>query len=244
MNDTRTIAIGTKDEGIRHFNVDNVAYLRVMEVEPTTLSVALYMGIPLIMGAITFVMASLVLAGVVAVILFFIITAVLSVVDSTEIGTLNDSYELDMDAVTDLEDQFRHASQELLTVEGTRKDAYNIYEYRYHLVPDNIVSISYKDGGTIPVPYIFYGLALFFGAPVASTESSIIGITGFIVFLAAGVVSSAYRRPDKIIVDFQNNESKAFRMSQTDRRRLLNEFATREASQSAVQARAVDIDSE
>lgn len=242
MSDTRTISVSVEDGKTRHFNVDNIAYLQVMEVEPTGLSVAIYMGIPVVLAIVTFLETnSLAISGIVGIVLFAVLSAVLLVLDTTEIGTLNETYELASENVTDLEHYFRQASRELITVEGTREDPYNIYEYRYHLVPDNIVSISYEQGGMIPVPYIFYGLALFFGAPVASTESTIIGLTGFVVFLIAGFKSSKYRRPDTLVVDFQNGETETFRMSRTDRRRLLAEFDSRDSSQRTVQGRNMRI---
>lgn len=244
MGDARTIAIDVGEEGVRHFNVDNIAYLEVRESEPTAFASVLMIGVPLLVGAVTWLVVSWLVAAVVAGGLFLVVATVVAVVDSVTIGTVNDSYELETATATEIESEFEEASRETLTVEGSREDTYNVFEYRYHVVPDNVVSVSYEPGRSFPVQYVFYALAFVFGGPVLSTESGVVGLVGFVVFAAAGYYASPHQRPDEVTVDLQGAETKTFLMNQDDRRRFLTAFGARTGGPTSIRDRKVRVPGE
>lgn len=235
----RTIRARVKDgykSAIHHFNVDNIAYIEITDVELTSLAMALIFGVSLSVFVVLLTQTSwlvgLILAGIVGV----AIAALISELDSVSLGTLTQKHKLKGGQPSRIEKKFLDRSKQVLSIEGSTKSPYNTFTFRYHFVPDNIVSIQYISGRSYPVPLILAGFGILMFFLVQSWFDSILSGTILLgVFLVAAHHAEPYEKLDKIRIELQSDEDIEFQMPTEDAKELVEEFQYRsEEMQDAV----------
>lgn len=251
MSSPRTLSVQVEsvDESgsIHHFNVDNLTYLQVIEGELTVLGTMTLFGIPAAIALILFMVSEWYIAIIVAFGAWYVLFSVLEPENEVRIGTVNGSHDLrgyagsetetNLDVETYdlslLEERFVEKCPEVLTVEkGAESEIdevmfYNDFDYRYYFVPNNVVSMEHEDVSMIPLPWIFYGLAvvsLLVGFLwVGLAEGVLFGT----IFGIAGYYSKHYFRPPEITINFQGGEERAFSLDLDDAEDLILDFRHR-----------------
>lgn len=246
MGDERTISIEVEEgrgrRTTRHFNVDNVAYLDVEGREAKS-KASLLVGIVVLvlsLGVSTvFVVADGAslsglflpsLIGAVGVLL--IAYHFVDENDGIELGTVTGNTRIDLEDPTDLETQFVERSLNTITMTGTEDRLLSSISYRYHFVPDNIVSVQRQQtavtltewaiilGVTVP-PLAFAYVATM--KPLRNTMIALVpcGILGALLYFGFS------RKDDGVVIELRSGETRSFVMSSDDARSVLNEFGNR-----------------
>lgn len=236
VNTERTITARVKEgtsHTVHHFNIDNIAYIEITDVELTTLALALIFGVSLSMFTIlltqTSFLAALIIAGIIAI----AISALIAELDSVSLGTLTQKHKLKGSQVTRMEEEFLGRSRQTISVEGSEKSPYNIFTYRYHFVPDNIVSIQHERGRSYNVPLILAGLGtLSLFLFTSYTDSFFTGFTIMSIFLIAAYYAEPFEKLDKILIDLQNDEDIEFRMPADHVEEFIEDFRYRQDTKS------------
>lgn len=127
----------------KHFNVDNVAFFRAIDIEITAVGWALVGGVGLSVFGILAkadhfswgIIAGAIAAGMTWWWLYSL--------DGADIGALTETTKLATRDLDNIERSFAERSTELISIIGERPGVLRNHTYRHHFVPDNIVSIEH-----------------------------------------------------------------------------------------------------
>lgn len=252
MSSERTISVQIEDDDghrvTEHFNVDNIAYLRTYTRSLTLLTwLLIALGIVLT-GLGGYLLAEFAVEPMqnmnVPMKISFAVVPVLTLLgtlveyrrpDRITVGTVTANHRYLGPSLQSLENDFMDTSLEYQTLTNDLSSAFTNQQYRYHLVPDNMVRVGREHGRTIPVPLLLY---------VAAAVCAIIGATAYSVFqlvqvgvgigviLAGlfailGYIADPYRMPDRLRVELQSGETKRFVMTASDCQQFLQAFRER-----------------
>lgn len=149
MTEDRTLGIRTGRDWLggstttKHFNVDNVAFFKAVDIDITTVGWALIIGSALAVFSV-FVRADLPLWGVIVGSAVGILTWWwLYSLDGAAIGALTETTSLATKDLDSIEATFTDRSMELISIAGQHTDILRNFTYRHHFVPDNVVSIEH-----------------------------------------------------------------------------------------------------
>jgi hypothetical protein len=148
MSGDRTLDVRTERDPFegstttKHFNVDNVAFFKAVDVNVTTIGKALVAAVGLTVFYLLNADKPLwgIIGGAVAA---YLVWRWLYLLDGASIGALTDNTNLatkDLDAI---ESTFTEQSKELISIAGERPGVLRHFTYRHHFVPDNVVSIEH-----------------------------------------------------------------------------------------------------
>lgn len=233
----RTISIevdtetGTEN---KHFNVDNITFLEASYSELSDFAQKLRLGITGGVFVLLFVFFDWVWGLVGAAIAFFVVSAALFVPNTTQIGTVTETYELEENTVG-IENQFLDAAREVITIEGGEEGRYREHTYRYHVVPENAVSISHRPTEPFPLGGIFLAIGVLV---VAGTFFLDVGSEAYVVggaLLALGVYLDPVPRPDTVTIEFGTGETEEFDMASADAHAFIDEFNDRSGGHATIQ---------
>lgn len=223
---TLTVQVEAQNGGTttRYYNADNIAYFTSKETDPTELAMAISLGVPIGLAVLLLLVAAWWQALLVGIVAFVLLILWMMEGEGVTIGTLTETHDFDVDEAEELEDEFKRATQNLLTVSDTHETAYNEFTYTHHFVPDNIVSIQRSRGETIDeFPLVFYLLGLFLGI-LAASQNVIVGGLLLLGLWAVGWIVDPIKQPDTVTLDLQNGDSHEFRLTSSDARNLVNQF--------------------
>lgn len=239
MSDSSTISIDIKrgdDVSTKHYSIDGIAYFKSTE---SSLRVIAYLviGLPILAGlALTVLMknpVALVLGVVVAGVLWWILRDPHSI----EIGTTTTIDQLKTSDSQTIENSFLEYIKDPITVQGSVDTRFHSYDYRYHFLPRNIVSVERthnKPGLVRKLAFAILGLYVL-GTPTAMLYMSLtnrygpnilLSILGFIIAVVIMVVSYyfLFSTSEVMEIDLQGGETVEFVMSPTDIERVEQEF--------------------
>lgn len=241
----RTISFNTK-AGREHVNIDNIGfyYTRtewVSDLAITALKVAA--GIFLLIGYLT-----LGIYGVGAMMVLLFLVAFYPLGNESVIGTVADTYVLsepipllsyigEHDTYSQTDSPKRRASEqelienasELVTIENLNEDIGTRETYRYHFVPDNIVSITEWAAPNI-LGWIFIGLAFVSGALffINVLGFNLLKIIFYLILVGICLFLLGYLGVDGgVKVTLHGTADKTFEMQPDDVDELIDAFETR-----------------
>lgn len=179
----------------KHFNVDNVAFFKAVDVDVTTIGKALVATVGLTVFYLL-VQADKPLWGITGgAVAAYLVWRWLYLLDGASIGALTDTTNLatrDLDAI---ESTFTDQSKELISISGECPGILRHFTYRHHFVPDNVVSIQHvrNDVGLfelfLAVNY-FAGALLFPPAVTIATGNTPVESGAAILYAAAFPVTA------------------------------------------------------
>jgi len=244
MSDERTITVsqdsGSGREATRHYNVDNLAYLEVEGGETKSVLSLLLGVILLLLGGLGAVLAlvnggmssGIGLFGLIFLLGLLLIAYYYSDSDEIELGTTTRREQLEVHDASSLESEFVERTSDTITIEGTDDKLLSSTTYRYHFVPDNIISIERQQsnvtlpewaviGGTFFIPLI---LVYFFSANPgkdAGITAAVCGVVAVVLFIGFA------NKDDGILIESQSGDRRSFVMSPDDARSVLSTFGQR-----------------
>lgn len=213
---TVSIAVDT-DSGTKrkHFNAENISFVQAQYSELTRLAHALIWGVPILTLLVLVRETNAILALLGSAILWVALSAMLFVPNEMRIATVTDIYDLE-EEVEGIESQFLNAANEVITVEGSNRSRYNEYLYRYHVVPQNVVSVDHKPTDPFPLPTILavFGVAAIFLGAWADllVQGGVLGAVG----LALAVYTDPIPRPDELTIEYGVGREATFEMTSSD----------------------------
>lgn len=228
----RTISIqvdtetGTEN---KHFNVDNITFLEASYSELSDFAKRLQWGITGGVALLLLFLFDWVWGVVGGVVVYIAIGAALWLPNTVQIGTMTATYELKED-VEDIETAFAETVREVITIAGGDDTRYRNHQYRYHVVPDNAVSVSHKPTEPFPLGALFMVLGVLVLATTffLSVPSDAYLVGGALV--ALGVYLDPVPQPDTITIEFGTGDTEEFEMSSADAAAFVDEFQNRSGS--------------
>jgi hypothetical protein len=139
---TVRIASDSSGQENRHYNVDNVSYLKVIESSITTLGWVLIVGVALVTLALFALADQPAIGVVVAAVLGGGLLWWISEQNGAILGTIAGTKQAIAGDLVQVEETFENRNHELISVSGSESTSLKRYDYRYHFVPDNVVSVQ------------------------------------------------------------------------------------------------------
>lgn len=160
----------------RHINVDNIAYLAVREPTLTATAMLVLSGAPALLGTFALVRAGHWEGLATAALVFLFIAALLYSPNEIEVGTVNDILEEEEDDPDRVESTFSDRARDHVVLRSRHKVLLTDIRYRYHFVPDNIVTVSHEPGVRINVMALIGFAISFLSALSGSIGGVVFGI--------------------------------------------------------------------
>lgn len=227
-----SITVEDPDAGVieRHYNVDNIAFLRVSQ---TTLKQNAFLLMGFVSLAVTFIVTRFFfLIGLIAgVAVFGILFYLWQDPGSLRIGTVGETDEViyDESTLSSIEREFKTKASESIRIDGDYETLSRKYKYTYYFIPDNIVNI--ERGEQAPLfAYLVFGIVLIsFLAFGFSLIDGDIGITviSLIIIILGLFIQNSLEPINALQFTMQGGEKRGFTMSPSDARRVLDQFGTR-----------------
>ena len=184
MSDDRALAIDVESRGrgsrTHHINVDNVEYFQAIDIDLKPI-VWLLLGLPALVMLTEFGSNGIIpAAAIVGGGLWWLRRD-----DGAIVSTVTDTLELVTRDLSSLEEEFKERSIDLITLKGDASGFLRSVQYRYHLVPDNIVSV---DHGREKLSYLY----LF---AVSAVLSAYLGVSAATIspILTRSIIESMFR---------------------------------------------------
>lgn len=224
----RVISLDVNDGRTRHYNVDNIAFYRAEDGSLNRFGMTLAIlpvATTVIAGVIfqaqwwVFVIGSIVSLG---------LFGILLPGDKTKIQTVSDSVSVSADSEVGLEEEFKAYSDEIISISGSERTLTADRIYRYHFIPNNIVSI---EEWSPPFRYITVGFGLVVGYIIGTGFGWGSAEAGALAVILGAVFGFAYlvwaEMVTGILVHLQGGEEAKFRLPSHEAERVINQFRDR-----------------
>ncbi|MFB6361475.1 MAG: hypothetical protein ABEH59_09170 [Halobacteriales archaeon] len=243
----RTLSIVAENpdgnETERHYNVDNIAYLRNVEIQlkPRVLVLITFAAVTAgFLVGLYDLWIGVFVAIAVWVYAFFKIRSG----DILTIGTISQTDTLRASNQNSIERSFKEISSEIISVSGEYDTNYKVYEYRYHFVPDNIVNIDVGEKSPI-IGYLIFAINIIaflaFGFSAMNIETGMLATgdfsvtlsqfyvpVGSLVILILGLILLLSVDPINVLkFNMQGGDQRVFEMSPTDADYIIEAFRMR-----------------
>lgn len=241
MSESRTISVeiddGSGRRTTRHYNVDNVAYLQLQGGETRSKAPLIGGVIVALLGVVlgvlsafdTYITISLLLVALGALLMLYYYAGGGG---GVALGTTTGEERLEVDDTGSLESQFLDRAADTITISGSNGGSISSQEYRYHFVPDNIVSVERQQTDLTPKEWAAVVGVTAVPLAIAFIVGNDPGSQLPLIAAAFGVVSALLyagfsRKDDGVVVELQSGTSRSFVMGPEDARSVLSEFGQR-----------------
>ncbi|MFB6185703.1 MAG: zinc ribbon domain-containing protein [Halobacteriaceae archaeon] len=235
--DSRTIAIDIDTEErltseTRHFNVDNIAYLKITDSTLNWGSWAVVILIPvavLVLFGQIHALLGLVAAGVT----FYGLLYAMVTKSTIKIGTVEKGHEITDEGITasdtfsEKENEFKDKTNEYICVSNEKNSIFRQTWYRYYIVPDNVASMTHRKRHAIPIPMILYILGGLLALLFFANNSPKLAVGSIIVFGVLGYLLGPYTFLDKLILSTQAESNIGFVMDREGASKILETYQSR-----------------
>lgn len=184
----RRMTIRAKEEGEeeaskRHLNVDNISYLKIVDSSPTPTGVIVFLGIPGLVGISALFQVGIWEALISTVLVLFFIAYLFHLPEGVEIGTINEPLSAEEEDREEVEETFERRVKEDITLQAKTRILLEETEYRYHFVPDNIVSMKHEGAMTlnwaVVLGFVISFLSALSGSAGGATTGVLVAVIGY-----------------------------------------------------------------
>ncbi|MEF8779843.1 MAG: hypothetical protein V5A46_04110 [Haloferacaceae archaeon] len=232
MGETNTLSFSLDSGTDRHYNISRIAYLDIKAESKQLLQYAVG-GVLLVVAGIIAVSGSA-LAAAFPVALGAVAYLMLRGSDGVAIGTTTEEDHIQLRNVHELETEFEQLADDVIFIDGVTSGLLTRTDYRYYLVPSNVVSVerrhsSFGIDDLWPLSIAFLvppaaGVILFDILGVSSVPGSV-----WLLFLLGAVFAVVVyyryvREPSGVAIRLENGTRKIFTMTDSDARQLVEEF--------------------
>lgn len=229
MSGDRTLSLEVETQSgetvTRHYNADNVTFFTRKKPELTDLAFSITLGLSIVLTVSLFLVVEWWQALIVGFVTWVILLYLLARDEGITIGTLTETHYLGVNEADEVEEEFKRAARNLLSVSNTHETAYYDFIYTHHFVPDNIVSIERSRGETIDLPAIIALGGIFFGM-IGGWLTVDIKVGGIILvgFWVVAWFAEPIEGPDTLRIELQDGDSHVFKMTSNDATDLIGQF--------------------
>lgn len=179
----RRITLHAKEEGEgettkQHINVDNVSYVKIVDSDITVTGMIVMLGIPAMIGLFALFQVGMWEALISTALVFLFTLYLFSLPGGVEVGTTTEPLTVEDEDAEEVEEKFERRVQEDITLKSESRILLEKTKYRYHFVPDNIVSVKHEGGITVN-GFVLLGFVIAFLASLSGAAGGV--ITGIIV---------------------------------------------------------------
>lgn len=227
MSGDRTLSLEIQtqsgDTVTRHYNADNVTYFTRKKPELTDLAYSITLGLSVVLTIALFLVVEWWQALIAGFVAWVILLYLLARDEGIAIGTLTETHYFGVNEAEALEDEFKRAARNLLSVSNTHETTYYDFIYTHHFVPDNIVSIERSRGETFDLPAIIALGGVIFGLIGAWLDVKVGGLV-LVGFWVVAWFAEPIERPDTLKMELQDGDLHIFKMTSNDATALISQF--------------------
>lgn len=224
-----------KEEHNIHYNIENIAYLRVDE-EDITKTGWMLLALPIVVSLVLVPFTDLLILGLGGGISFAALL-LLNPSNMLEIGTLNDVSKFNTNNADSFEEMFKEKVPSRITISGKISDTAKDTSYRYHFIPGNIVAIkkNKRSNGLLGLVFLIgTGVALLYlgisynslkyNTPANEFLFQIIGTSIIYVIFIILLVYLPSGISTRLDIELKNGDTKKFPLYEPDADKVIRKF--------------------